>query len=42
MSYWSHKINPLPNNYMFNQLLDDKVLEQSELKQITDDILKCI
>ena len=26
----------------FNQLQDDKVLDWSKLKQITDDILKCI
>ena len=29
-------------NIMFNPLPDDKILDWSKLKQIADDILKCI
>ena len=42
-------VNPFPNNpittlridSVFNPLPDDKILDQSKLKQIADDILKC-
>ena len=29
------------NKYVFNPLLDDKILDCSKLKQIADNILKC-
>ena len=31
-----------PSWYIFNLLPDDKILDWSKLKQIADDILKCI
>ena len=35
-------VNPLPNNPYFNPLPDEKILDWSKLKEIADDILKCI
>ena len=35
-------VNCVTYNHMINPLPDDKILDRSKLKQIADDILKCI